>query len=362
MKRLVVCCDGTWNTPDQLREDKICPTNVVKTALAVAPQDDRGVVQLIFYEAGVGSGVRDRFRGGAFGWGLSHKILSAYRFLAEHYADGDEIYLFGFSRGAYTVRSLAGLIRNCGLLKREHLEKAAEANALYRRRDSQSHPSAVAAQLFRQMYAREVRIAFLGVWDTVGALGIPSAPWLPGRLSRWLNRRWEFHDPTLSRIVDRAYHAVAVDEQRIQYTPTLWEQQLEAKRAGQRMEQVWFVGVHSNIGGGCPDSGLSDIALLWMIGKAEERGLAFNPDGLMGSYRPDPLGTLVDSRTGIFRLWPPARRQIGGRPNANEAVHQSVRQRLDQARNPLYQPTNLTAFLGGTGPVRGIPAAAREGV
>src|SRR5687767_13034279 len=110
-KRLVVCCDGTWNVPDKVDRGEVCPSNVAKMALAVAPAAPDGRPQLIFYERGVGTGMWDRLRGGAFGWGLSKHVQDAYRFIVDRYEADDEIYLFGFSRGAYTARSLAGLIR-----------------------------------------------------------------------------------------------------------------------------------------------------------------------------------------------------------------------------------------------------------
>jgi uncharacterized protein (DUF2235 family) len=198
-KRLVICCDGTWNVPDQKdgrQTDNAlpCPSNVAKMALAVAPRDDDGRDQLVFYGKGVGTGRWDRLRGGAFGWGLSEHILDAYRFLMQHFEPDDEIFLFGFSRGAYTARSTAGFIRNSGILKREHRAKLADAFRLYRRRDEASQPAEIEATLFRRAFSHETRIKFVGVWDTVGALGIPRGiPWLPVSLLQLVNKPWAFH-------------------------------------------------------------------------------------------------------------------------------------------------------------------------
>jgi uncharacterized protein (DUF2235 family) len=222
MKRLVVCCDGTWNQWGQGH-----PTNVVKTARAIAPSapgatPGQTIPQIVFYDEGVGTGnFIDRLRGGMFGYGLDSNIEDAYRFLVNNYEPGDEVYLFGFSRGAYTARSTAGLIRKCGLLKKRNGDRIGQALELYRRRDSSadaddaksfraaySHPEP--APLPGERYAFVLRIHFIGVWDTVGALGIPlpSLQWIP-----W-NNRYKFHDETLSSTVRNAFHAVSIDEQR----------------------------------------------------------------------------------------------------------------------------------------------------
>jgi uncharacterized protein (DUF2235 family) len=192
-KRLVVCCDGTWNTPDEVRDGKPCQTNVTKIARAVVtPQDTQGIAQRVYYRKGVGTGTFDHFRGGALGWGLSHNVQDAYMFLVENYDDpGDEIFLFGFSRGAYTARSVVGLLRNAGLLKREYARKLDAAYELYRDRTDATHPRSVEAELFRKSFACEVRIKCLGVWDTVGALGVPVD--FPG--VHLINDRWKFHIP-----------------------------------------------------------------------------------------------------------------------------------------------------------------------
>src|SRR5689334_14471435 len=150
MKRLVVCCDGTWNKPSETDRGAPAPTNVAKTWAALAAADARGTVQAKYYHPGVGTGPWwDRIVGGAFGAGLSESIVDAYAWLIDQWSDGDELFLFGFSRGAYTVRSLAGLIRNSGLLEREHKGRVEEAYALYRRRDPRSGPSSDDAMTFR---------------------------------------------------------------------------------------------------------------------------------------------------------------------------------------------------------------------
>jgi uncharacterized protein (DUF2235 family) len=173
------------------------------------------------------------------GAGLAKNVRDAYRFLVYNYTSGDDIYFFGFSRGAYTVRSTAGLIRKCGLLHKEHADRLRDAFKLYRKRDPT--PDTQEALEFRDRYSRSpIRIRFIGVWDTVGSLGVPID------VFRFLSRsRYEFHDVSLSRSVEYAYHAVAIDERRGPFRPTLWEQHPEA--TGQVLEQVWFVGVHMDI-------------------------------------------------------------------------------------------------------------------
>ncbi len=338
-KRIVICSDGTWNTPDQKDRGKIRPSNVARMALAVAREDARGMRQLVFYDKGVGT--RLKVLGGAFGVGLSKNIADAYRFLVDNHEPGDEIYLFGFSRGAYTVRSTAGLIRNCGLLKKEHADKFPQAYALYRRRDDESNPNSVEAQIFRRMYAHEPRIKCIGVWDTVGALGIPL------RGMRYVNKLMglEFHDVKLSSYVDHAYQALAIDEKRAPFVPSIWMQQPHA--VNQKLEQVWFAGVHTNVGGGYEDSGLSGITFMWMKEKAQGAELAFDEDYVRENIAPKWDGELRDSKTGLYKLAPDYHRPIGLCENAAEKVHPEALRRYKNL--PGYKPNKLTDYLTRTG-------------
>jgi uncharacterized protein (DUF2235 family) len=360
-KRLVLCCDGTWNTPDQQVGGRPCPTNVTKLALAVADAGTDGKEQRIAYRRGVGTTRWERLRGGAFGFGLSRAVKDGYRFLVENFEPDDELFLFGFSRGAYTARSTAGLVRNAGILRREHADRIDEAYALYR--DRTTHPSDTESQLFRRSYSHETRIRCIGVWDTVGALGIP----LSGL--RWVNafnRRWQFHDTNLSTTVDAAFQALAVDEKRRPFEPTSWQQQVDA--GDQRLEQVWFAGDHCDVGGGHRDAALADIALLWMADRARSCGLAFRPDGFpsagSGGGRgdrpvvgPDPLGKLHDSRRGFYRLQPAFSRPIGKNDPASEYAASTAVRRRD--KDPDYAPDNLTAYLAGNHQVMDVDARHR---
>lgn len=349
VKRLVICCDGTWNTPDETTGDGLpCPTNVTKVALAVAGEDDGGVEQRIFYHPGVGTKRSERIRGGAFGYGLSRNVRDTYRFIVENFEPGDELFLFGFSRGAFTARSVVGLVRNSGVLKPRHVGRLDEAYALYRSRTA--HPRGVEATLFRRSWSWETRIHFIGVWDTVGALGIPLAvPW-----AALVNRRWAFHDTQLSSHVDNAFQALAIDEQRQPFVATLWERQESAAR--QRVEQVWFSGVHSDVGGGYADASLADVPLLWLVDRARQCGLAFEDDAFQGivtsregpagadiKVAPDALGPAHQSRTGYYRLLPPLHRQLGTADREREYVASSALRRWEEVTD--YAPGNLGAYL-----------------
>jgi hypothetical protein len=311
--------------------------------------------------------------------GLSGNVKDAYRFLVDAYEPGDELYLFGFSRGAFTARSVAGLVRNCGILRRENADRVEEAWALYR--DRIEKPSGTAATLFRGTYAHETRIHFIGVWDTVGSLGIPLAG--PRRLPvvRLVNRRWAFHDTELSSRVDGAFHALAVDEQRGPFAPTLWHQQPGDAEKGRELKQVWFAGVHSDVGGGCPDTALSDVALLWMVHQARRYGLEFQPevfgdggsgeaapqDGIDFRVRADGLGTMHNSRTGLYRLARRFHRPIGrGGAAADEPavldgceyLAETTKRRHDEVAS--YRPHELERYLA-EGPARLEPVPLRAG-
>ncbi len=353
MKRLVMCCDGTWNTPDEVANGAPCPTNVTKLALATAATGEDGLEQRLFYTAGVGTRRWEHLAGGAFGYGLSANVRETYRFIVDNFEPGDELFFFGFSRGAFTARSTVGFVRNAGVLRREHTDRVDEAYALYRSRTE--HPRSVASSLFRRSYAHETRVRFIGGWDTVGALGIPVSGFAPADL---VNRRWQFHDTQLSSHVDAAFQALAIDEQRAPFVPTLWTPAPGALAADQRVEQVWFSGGHSDVGGGYADSFLSDVALRWMVERARSYHLGVDESVLTGerpvaslelSMRPDPLGRLHDSRIGVYRLLPPLHRSIGTQDPAHEYAASSARRRREE--DAAYAPAALMDYLDGGGRV-----------
>lgn len=321
MKKLAVFFDGTWNKADQKTKGGIpCPTNILKLFELLCPSDGQGNPQLAHYVGGVGTRRGERLLGGVFGYGLSENIKEGYRFLASNFQPGDEIYIFGFSRGAYSARSLAGMIRNVGILRRNRIHMINEAYRRYKSRSAEWHPDSVQAVNFRRenswsMHAnggeravepgsREtLYVDFLGVFDTVGALGAPfQTPlgWLMVKLSRC-----NFHDTQLSSIVRNAYHALAIDEHRWPFRPTPLTPNVN-HTAGKNFDERWFAGAHADIGGGYQQRGLSDLTLDWMVERARScvtpggRGLSF--------YWPKLLPP--DTNPGV--LEPPARSQTLG--------------------------------------------------
>lgn len=357
-KRIVVCCDGTWNTPDEQQHGVRTPTNVSKVALAVAPRGSDGIEQATYYHPGVGTTRSDKFAGGAFGVGLSHDVVSAYRYVVATYEPGDELYLFGFSRGAFTARSAAGFIRNCGILRPEHADRIHDAYCLYRNNNPTTAPRGIEATLFRQSYSYDAAVHFIGVWDTVGALGIPLSG-IP--VVDLINRRWQFHDTNLSSTVGNAFQALAIDERRGPFRPTLWTQSPDTP-ATQRLEQVWFAGVHCDVGGGYLDHRLSDITLRWMVDRARSCGLGFRPNAFVErgpaspdsnepiidaftSIEPDILGQLHESRTGFYRLIRPYVRVIGVTDPRHEYVSSTAPARMKE--DPSYRPEPLVAASDG---------------
>ncbi|OZB67917.1 MAG: hypothetical protein B7X36_15385 [Thiomonas sp. 14-64-326] len=305
MKRIALFADGTWSKPDQNDGNAPTPTNVVKLSVAVAPQDSHGIDQVVFYQKGLGEqgGLWDKITGGAFGLGISANIRELYLFLVQNYHPGDQIFLFGYSRGAYTVRSVGGLIRNCGILRPQHVGRVGEAYALYRDRSPDSHPNAPQSVAFREAYAwPDAPIELIGVWDTVGALGIPVTP-----LRFWTKPLYEFHDVALSSHVRYGYQALALDERRKPFVPTLWQK-----------------------------------ALLWMADRAQRCGLALDP-ALLPPHG-DPAAQMGDTLTLFYRLLGQRERQPGqANPAGHEGVHTSTLSR--HSTLPDYRPPALERFL-----------------
>lgn len=341
MKRIIICCDGTWNFPDKAEDGIPCDTNVVKIAQAVKAVSDDGIEQLTFYDPGVGTSgwIVKRWFDGATGSGISDNILRGYKYLIRNYTPGDELYLFGFSRGAFTVRSLAGLIRNSGILRTNEMKLINRAYKLYKSRSPSTHPREKEATLFRKTYAvaDKIPIKFIGVWDTVGSLGNPL--FINNLFSKFslsvLGN--QFHDTDLSSTVNYAYQALAVDEKRRNFKPTLWRQQDTSGK--QIMEQFWFIGVHSNVGGGYTRTGLSDIALKWMTSKARDCGLEIEGIPINENLIEIP----DESWKGFYMLIPPLYRKIGVKENGNEFIHPSVLERYKEDKN--YRPKNLKKYF-----------------
>jgi uncharacterized protein (DUF2235 family) len=333
MKRVVVCFDGTWNKPadENLPPAEQIETNVCRFYKSVSDDAPDGVRQVKWYDQGVGTAWYNEYIGGAFGVGLETNIIDGYKFLAQTYEEGDEVYVLGFSRGAYTARSLVGMIRNCGLIQPKHFAlRVGIAYGIYRTRDD--GPESSTAKLFRSAFSREIKIKFIGVWDTVGALGIPLD------IIRNLNTKfYEFHDTELSAIVEHAYHAVALDEHRQDYDVCLWSPKLQSQ---QTIEQRWFVGAHCDIGGGYADRRLSDLPLRWIQDKAAALGLGLTPvDVKADSYRGPLTDSYLQFLKGLYaRKNPRHYRSIATTRFGNEVVDESVRQRRQEDRS--YEPQN----------------------
>lgn len=298
-KNIVICFDGTWNTLDS----GYPPTNVQTTAMAIAPKSDDGQTQPVFYDEGVGSGKvavarkLDKFLGGAFGLGLMQNIEDAYRFLIFNYETGDKIFIFGFSRGAFSARSLAGLIRNCGIPRKNRVSYIRDAIDLYKSRDKEQSPDAEQSKQFRKSHGvpghmgdteHNVDIEYIGIWDTVGALGVPRHLFF----ANYFNKAFQFHDCRLSRSVKSARHAVAIDENRRIFDASVWDNLAELNKDAIAANsdplpylQQWFPGDHGSVGGGGTEVGLSEGAFVWVIQGAMHRGLKIEESVLEDSLR-----------------------------------------------------------------------------
>ncbi len=304
---------------------------------------------------------------GATGWGLSRNVKQLYGELARVYAPGDKIFLFGFSRGAFTVRVLAGLIHACGILDlssyatNEAFDRGiSQAYHEYRQlynswltslfRETRKLTPERVAELRRRFSVRIPEfedpaaghlIAFMGVWDTVDALGLPVA------VADFVNRviyAFKFPDRFLNLSVGHACHALALDEQRESFAPVLWNESKTERP--ERIEQVWFAGVHSNVGGGYPRQGMSLAALDWIMSRAEQHGLRFVPaERLMYRYHADVDDKLYDSRAGVgvFYRWQPRDvERLCAENGVTPKIHLSVFERI--ARNTEgYAPGSLPA-------------------
>lgn len=336
MANIVICADGTWNRPEEDIE-KDFPTNVLRLARAIKPSSGKSK-QHVFYDWGLGS-YHSNLSAGATGRGIHKNILDGYRYIVQNYAHNDKIYLFGFSRGAYTVRALSGLINNCGILKRADARLISEAWKIYKSPLKKNHPRGEAARAFRQQHCHVSRkIHFVGVWDTVGALGIPFS------LMGLFENHDEFYDTKMGSNVSIARHALAIDEQREDFEPTIW-----TPRSGVDLKQVWFSGVHADIGGSYPPdtSGLnaSDTPLAWMMDQATAAGLTIEPH-LRASLREGSKANLHKSRNHVYRLKSPLHRPlvVEDKPTA---IHASVKDRYLADKN--YRPARLKALVDQQG-------------
>jgi Uncharacterized alpha/beta hydrolase domain (DUF2235) len=334
-----------------------------------------------FYERGVGTGPGlDRLAGGALGWGLERNIRRAYKFLSRNFVEGSEIFVFGFSRGAYTARSLVGYLGSAGLLKAEHCDEPREQLAwgYYRTSPNDRLPAQKLALEPDVFPADSLRIACLGVFDTVGALGIPATAF-----QRFNRERYGFHDVELSPIVRLNLHALAIDERRQPFAASVWRQS-RFRVSNSVTEQTWFPGVHADIGGGYltlagrndQPRAIDDITLDWMIKRIRHHytdfpslmfGEVLGLEEQEGSGKRHPVQH--ESRRRQYLLSAPALRSIGNKrldllkqerlvsydrseTTVGESIHISALDRLGEEvpydtpdRRKTYAPRNVLAAL-----------------
>jgi uncharacterized protein (DUF2235 family) len=363
-KRIAIFLDGTWNSVET-------NTNVWRLRSLCAEEDKDGIRQVAYYDEGVGTRWGERLRGGILGYGLDRNVLHAYRWLVEQYTGGDEIFAFGFSRGAFTARSLTGMIATCGLVRAgaplsveqvfERYRDRKDATPLYRLEYLKRHGKTdfTRDEQWLLDYSKRVPIKFIGVFDTVGALGIPFGN-IPG-ISR---RQAQFHNTNLSVIFQNAFQALAIDENRASFDATLWTRYTPKEpdpadsfhHDPPNVEQRWFIGAHANVGGGYRDDRLPQVPLAWLVGKAQAQGLAFrypvpierdgHLDPVRDSYAEFLAGTWRVATLGnrFYRaIARPTRDVVKGLVDTvNETIDASVFDRWQ--RDATYRPPNLEAW------------------
>jgi uncharacterized protein (DUF2235 family) len=379
MKRIIICSDGTGAD-----ENRRQVSNIRMTYLATKDQPN----QYAWYDRGVGTGsTKEVVWGGATGDGLTLNIEQAYLQLVEHYEPGDEIFLFGFSRGAYTVRSLGGLIRNIGLLRRERAGALAVGFEMYT--SKKCGPNSITARKFRATNSNEIVIKFMGVYDTVGSVGQIQKFWIKfSREEKKWYEKWGFHDYRLSSIIQNGYQALAIDEKRRPFRPQIWNDpkvqqewpdqandrcpELEKsypqfftkepveptqadkdaeklRREKQVIDQQWFRGCHTDIGGGNYPPGLSNASLNWMIEAACDAGLEVDTNYLETNANKLVERRINESFKFPYTLLKKVDREIGTRSPNTESAHPSVRQfEIDYPTENKNPPKNLEDFRNRT--------------
>ena len=315
-KNIVICCDGTGN---EYSENN---TNVVGVFAAV----ERNKTQVAFYDTGVGtfnplgmslgpiSRNTGELLGQAFGYGVKQNVEEAYVYLMDRFDEGDKVYIFGFSRGAYTARLLVGMLHKCGLL-----QKGSKNLIPLVMKMAFGQPSQQIVKGFKNDFCHTCKPHFVGVWDTVASVG----HFHPTR---------HFKDDILNHDVANGFHAISIDEKRKKFPVSIWDE--SQKAAHQTIEQVWFVGVHSDVGGWYDERGLSDIALHWMLSKAEKCGLRLK-DSWDTGLKCDPLGEIHESRKGFWKAWRKVHRAIP----EDALIHESVLTRMELSSYKVALPT-----------------------
>ncbi|KZT67903.1 hypothetical protein DAEQUDRAFT_728392 [Daedalea quercina L-15889] len=279
MKRIIVACDGTGQSAS--RGDLSVSTNVNRLGHALLNDTEKtGVEQIVFYQSGVGTedlGTAGNLVQGAIGEGIENNIADGYNFVMNNYLPGDELFIFGFSRGAFTARVLANFIARVGVFSKRYswaFKPAFKAYAdgpaafaeylknlaLNVERDEKYWKPAKGKYVPRVF---KVTIKVVGCWDTVASLGIPYHPFTN---AGGVTGKYQYYDGSLVPGIEHAFHALGLDEYRGPFTPTLWYLPEDKEAAASvDLRQCWFPGVHTNVGGGYPDQAIADLTLAWMI-------------------------------------------------------------------------------------------------
>jgi len=392
-RRLVLCLDGTWNSTYELKDSEghvvARPSNILKMARGINRHGSDGVEQIVYYNTGVGASSNyqgratqlltkvDRILGGIFGAGFHSKVEEAVTFISNNYKEGDEVFIFGFSRGAAIARAVCQFIKWMGeakcILKEENCDSL--RGAILSKKDAYYIPFLLREYFetegkttFDQAMAKStntghpytdstfsnqlqmITIKMLAVWDTVLALSSIFTP------------KFEHHlnSEALPLSVENAYHALAIDEARMDFLPNIWK---TISKHDQSLKQRWFAGSHSNIGGGYPIGGLANCSLDWFTLEAQKYGLAFDQE-YMQFFKARPAAMLYNSKSfgykimdairGVYR-WNKGVRAIGR--GYQESIDISVFHRLfadnvqsigylDSGQTPLlYRPDNLRDYL-----------------
>jgi len=333
-KNIVIFSDGTGQEGGKGNN-----SNVYKLFNMCEDRTDR---QINFYDSGLGTGWR-KVSGNAFGAGISKNIIECYTFIFENFNAGDQLFLFGFSRGATTVRSLSSFIHMFGILPKSRPELIAKAYDIYKKPKTREERSKAFLRRHHNMWCR---IHFLGVWDTVAALGIPVSG-LNTLVEQVPGMRHKFQELSMSASVTHGRHALAIDDERAIFHPVLWDSELEDY---QTMEQIWFSGMHTDVGGGYADQGLADISLEWMVDEAVQQGLLIYPEHKV-DIRPNENSIMHDSRGGkLSRLYRRRVRQWDVSKHGRPVVHPKVlkrtrdRQNQDAGYKPWILETDVTTY------------------
>lgn len=320
-RSLVFLCDGTLTRVTPGLESNLGQVMRLLNHVGDSAQ------QILSYDRGIqGSGWR-KWVNAASGLGINLSIRNGYLFLAQNYRPGDRIYLFGYSRGAYAVRSLAGMIGTIGLLRQKYATPR-HVNLAFRFYEVGSQ-SAARQHFSTHRCHGDVPIEMLGVWDTVKSLGLPYP--LVNRLAPMAT---EFHDHELGAHIRHGYHALAIDEDRTSFEPILWEQSPDWQG---RLEQTWFPGAHGDVGGQVANANirpLSNLSLNWMLRRAEAHGILL-PEGWETWFPEDPGAPMAGCRSGIMQMYVMRTpRQTGS--SDGETIHLSIRERMKAV--PGYRP------------------------